>query len=157
MMHAVWTEWWLRPVMIAARVGLHSAVVWKWLYLSPFSASLVKFGVLHGPPKVLVAPNPTSSRSTSKTFGAPFGAWTGCGKSLLESLARRLIAPLNGAGGSGNTVPPLGAGAVSTLSALPGCAEIGDRRSLAASQPRNAPVASIVAASNRDRMMGTPR
>jgi hypothetical protein len=56
MMHAVWTEWWLRPVMSAARVGLHSAVVWKWLYLSPFSASRVSLCVRHGPPNVLVAP-----------------------------------------------------------------------------------------------------
>ena len=39
-------------------------------------------------------------------FGAPFGAFTGWGKSLTESLARRLIVPLNGAGGVGSTTPP---------------------------------------------------
>src|SRR5262245_24456267 len=104
MMHAVWAEWWLRPVRRAARVGLHSAVVWKWLYFNPFSASLVNVGVLQGPPKVLVAPNPTSSSRTSRMFGAPFGAWTGCGKSDFESFARTATCPLNGAGGTGSTV-----------------------------------------------------
>ena len=29
------TEWWLRPLSSAARVGAHSAVVWKRLYASP--------------------------------------------------------------------------------------------------------------------------
>ena len=29
------TVWWLRPVSSAARVGEHSAVVWKRLYFSP--------------------------------------------------------------------------------------------------------------------------
>jgi hypothetical protein len=29
------TEWWLRPVSSAARVGEHSAVVWNRVYLSP--------------------------------------------------------------------------------------------------------------------------
>src|SRR5262245_21927621 len=112
MMQAVWTEWWLRPVMIAARVGLHRAVVWKWLYFSPFSASLVNVGVWHGPPNVLVAPNPTSSSSTSRMFGAPAGAFTGCGKSDFESLARRSMVPLNGWGGFGSTSPPPVGGAV---------------------------------------------
>ena len=32
------TEWWLRPVRSAWRVGEQSAVVWKRLYLSPFAA-----------------------------------------------------------------------------------------------------------------------
>ena len=55
-------------------------------------------------PKVLVAPYPTSSSRTSRMFGAPFGAWTGCGKSGFESFARTAICPLNGAGGTGSTV-----------------------------------------------------
>src|SRR6188508_2041666 len=29
------TEWWFRPESSAARVGAHSAVVWKRLYFSP--------------------------------------------------------------------------------------------------------------------------
>src|SRR5262245_43543937 len=99
MMQAVWAVWWLRPVMSAALVGEQSAVVWKWLYFKPFSASFVSVGVLHGPPNVLVAPYPTSSSSTSRMLGAPLGAWTGCGKSGFESFARRLMVPLNGSGG----------------------------------------------------------
>src|SRR5262245_9005746 len=94
--------------MSAARVGLHSAVVWNWLYFSPRSASLVNVGVLHGPPKVLVAPKPTSSRSTSSMFGAPLGAWIGWGKSDFESFARRSIVPRNGCGGLGSTSPAEG-------------------------------------------------
>ena len=75
-------------------------------------------------------------------FGAPAGALTGCGKSLFESFARRLIVPLNGCGGTGNTVP-FCAGVGSALSALPGCAKLSDSRSLAVSQPRITPAASI--------------
>ena len=52
------TEWWLRPVSSAERVGEHSAVVWKRLYFSPSAASRSKFGVRHGPPKALDAPKP---------------------------------------------------------------------------------------------------
>ena len=44
------TEWWLRPVSIAWRVGEHSAVVWKRLSFRPFAASRSAIGVLHGPP-----------------------------------------------------------------------------------------------------------
>jgi hypothetical protein len=33
------TEWWLRPVSSAARVGEHRAVVWNWLYRSPRPAT----------------------------------------------------------------------------------------------------------------------
>ena len=50
------TEWWLRPVSSACRVGEHSAVVWKRVYCSPPFASFSKFGVWHGPPNTLVAP-----------------------------------------------------------------------------------------------------
>ena len=39
------TEWWLRPVSSACRVGAHSAVVWNRLYLSPPAASLSAIGV----------------------------------------------------------------------------------------------------------------
>ena len=71
------TEWWLRPVSSAERVGEHSAVVWKRLYFSPLAASRSKFGVRHGPPNALDAPNPTSSISTIRTFGAPAGGRSG--------------------------------------------------------------------------------
>ncbi len=67
------TEWWLRPVSIACRVGEHSAVVWKRLSFTPFAASRSATGVLHGPPNAVDAPNPTSSISTINTLGAPSG------------------------------------------------------------------------------------
>ena len=67
------TEWWLRPVSSAWRVGEHSAVVWKRLYLRPSAASFSEFGVWHGPPKALDAPNPTSSIRMISTLGAPLG------------------------------------------------------------------------------------
>ncbi len=63
------TEWWLRPVSSAWRVGEQSAVVWKRVYLSPSAASRSKVGVLIGPPKALEAPKPQSSISTTRTFG----------------------------------------------------------------------------------------
>ncbi len=71
------TEWWLRPVISAWRVGEHSAVVWKRLYLSPFAARRSAVGVAHGPPKALDAPKPTSSSRTMSTFGAPSGGRSG--------------------------------------------------------------------------------
>src|SRR6516162_9759866 len=110
MMVPVWTEWWLRPVRRAARVGEHRAVVWNWLYLSPFLARLSKVGVLTGPPKGPDAPKPTSSSNTSKTFGAPAGAWSGWVKSGLESLTSIVIAPLNdcGGGSTSGVSPDLG-------------------------------------------------
>src|SRR5262249_37616881 len=92
--------WWLRPVSGAARVGGHSAVVWKWLYLSPFLARRSKFGVGIGPPKVLVAPKPVSSVMMSRMFGAPLGAATPLGKADLDSLALRPMTPPNGGGGA---------------------------------------------------------
>ena len=39
------TEWWLRPVSSACRVGEHSAVVWKRVYFSPSAASRSAVGV----------------------------------------------------------------------------------------------------------------
>jgi hypothetical protein len=71
------TEWWLRPVSNAWRVGAHSAVVWKRLYRSPPAASRSAVGVRQGPPNVLDAPKPTSSTSTTSTFGAPSGGSNG--------------------------------------------------------------------------------
>ena len=71
------TEWWLRPVSRACRVGAQSAVVWNRLYFSPPAASRSAVGVWHGPPKALEAPNPTSSSSTTSTLGAPSGGSSG--------------------------------------------------------------------------------
>ena len=71
------TEWWLRPVSIACRVGAHSAVVWKRLNFRPPAAKRSAVGVLHGPPNALDAPNPTSSSRMTRTFGAPVGGVRG--------------------------------------------------------------------------------
>src|SRR5262249_7591601 len=117
---------------------------------SPFSASRVRVGVLQGPPNVLVAPKPTSSSSTRRMFGAPAGAFTGCGKSDFESLARRLMAPRNGWGGVGSTAPPGGGGA--------GLSSATANRPDAVNQPSSAPAASIATAARvvRHRMVSTP-
>src|SRR5262245_4300179 len=98
------TEWWFRPVISAARVGEHSAVVWYVLYRSPLSASRWKVGVWIGPPKVLVAPKPTSSVRINRTLGAPAGASTPFGKSGVESLTVRPILPSKGGSDLGNTL-----------------------------------------------------
>ena len=89
------TEWWLRPVRSAARVGEQSAVVWKRLYLRPFAASRSTFGVLIGPPKALDAPKPTSSIRTTRTFGAPAGGRSGSigGNDVSGSLASYVVSP----------------------------------------------------------------
>jgi hypothetical protein len=71
------TEWWLRPVSSACRVGEQSAVVWKRLYLSPFPPRRSAVGVAHGPPNALEAPKPTSSSRITSTFGAPSGGRNG--------------------------------------------------------------------------------
>jgi len=52
-----------------------------------------KFGVWIGPPKVLLAPKPTSSVRIRSTLGAPAGASTPFGKSGVESLTVRPIRP----------------------------------------------------------------
>src|SRR6478752_7402332 len=67
------TEWWLRPVSSAWRVGAHNAVVWNRLYFNPRAARRSAFGVAHGPPNALDAPNPMSSSRTISTLGAPGG------------------------------------------------------------------------------------
>src|SRR4051795_3937994 len=65
------TEWWLRPDSNAARVGAHSAVVWKRLYFRPLPASLSAVGVAHGPPNALDAAKPTASSKMTRKLGAP--------------------------------------------------------------------------------------
>ena len=90
------TAWWLRPLINAALVGEQSAVVWKRVYLNPSPATRSKVGVLHGPPKALDAPKPTSSISTISTFGAPSGGRNG---SIGANFASGSLA-------SYSTVPP---------------------------------------------------
>src|SRR6516225_1032354 len=87
--------------MSAALVGEQRAVVWYILYRSPLSARRWKLGVWIGPPKVLLAPKPTSSVRINKTLGAPAGASTPFGKSGVESLTVRPILPWYGGSGLG--------------------------------------------------------
>src|SRR6516164_1467165 len=62
-----------------------------------------RLGVWIGPPKVLLAPKPTSSVRISRTLGAPLGASTPLGKSGSEPLTVRPILPLNGGSSRGRT------------------------------------------------------
>ena len=99
------TEWWLRPVSKAARVGAHSAVVWKRLYFRPFPASRSAVGVAHGPPNALDAAKPTSSSKMTSTLGAPAGGCSGsiAGNDASGSLASYGSVPSNGLSGIGRT------------------------------------------------------
>src|SRR4051812_30977226 len=99
------TEWWLRPDSKAARVGAHSAVVWKRLYFKPLPASRSAVGVAHGPPNALDAAKPTSSSRTTSTLGAPPGGRSGsiAGNDAPGSLASYGSVPSNGLSGIGST------------------------------------------------------
>ena len=106
------TLWWLRPVSSAWRVGEQSAVVWKRLYLRPLAASFSNVGVLHGPPKALEAPKPTSSSSTIRTLGAPAGGRSGSmgGNVALGSFASNAAGPTRRCCGMGRTARWIGSG-----------------------------------------------
>src|SRR6185437_14347355 len=95
-----------RPHSNAARVGAHSAVVWKRLYLKPRAARRSAVGVAHGPPNALEAAKPTSSSRTTSTLGAPSGGRSGsiAGNDASGSLASNGSVPSNGASGIGRTV-----------------------------------------------------
>src|ERR1700686_4117670 len=95
------TEWWLRPVIKAARVGEHNAVEWNCVKRRPAFAMRSRLGVGIRPPKVLGAPKPTSSVMISNTFGAPFGGTTVGGQYGVEVVASRLMTPPKGDGGLG--------------------------------------------------------
>ena len=60
-MHAMPFVVWLRPVSRQERVGEHSAVVWKFVNVSPAAAMRLRFGVSISPPKGSIAEKPTSS------------------------------------------------------------------------------------------------
>src|SRR5215471_6786367 len=99
------TAWWLRPVSSAARVGEHSAVVWKRVYFNPPFASRSAVGVRHGPPNALDAPNPTSSSRMISTLGAPAGGRSGRigGNFVLGSLAEYVVSVTGFRSGIGRT------------------------------------------------------
>ena len=95
----------MRPDSKAARVGAHSAVVWKRLYFRPFPASRSAVGIAHGPPNALDAAKPTSSSKTMSTLGAPAGGSSGSigGNDVSGSLASYGSVPSNGLSGIGRT------------------------------------------------------
>ena len=95
------TEWWLRPVISAARLGEQSAVEFMFVYRSPTLASRSSAGVGITPPKVLAAPKPVSSVMISRMLGAPLGGTTRAGHQGFDCKALGLISPPNGGGGGG--------------------------------------------------------
>ena len=60
-------------------------MVWNRVCFRPAAARRSAVGVLMGPPKALEAPNPQSSISTTRTFGAPAGGRRGSIGGNLES------------------------------------------------------------------------
>jgi hypothetical protein len=58
---------------LGGAVPVESAVVWNRVYRSPPATIRSAVGVRHGPLNADDAPNPTSSSSTIRTFGAPSG------------------------------------------------------------------------------------
>src|SRR5450432_4566786 len=104
-MPAIPTEWWLRPVSNAWRVGEQRAVVWKRLYLRPPAARRSAVGVWQGPPKALDEPKPASSIRITRMLGAPFGGRScSIGGFLVSgSLASYVIRPVRGRAGIGRT------------------------------------------------------
>ena len=111
------TEWWLRPVSSACRVGAHRAVVWNRLYFRPPAASRSAVGVRHGPPKVLDAPKPTSSSRTTSTFGAPAGGSSGSigGNAVSGSFASYVVSPRDGRSGIGSIAREAASGLMAFL------------------------------------------
>jgi hypothetical protein len=80
---------WLRPVSRHERVGEHSAVVWKFVYLRPLSAMRLMFGVSIIPPYGSSAEKPTSSKTTYSTLGAPSGGNLGGALPVIVALAEQ--------------------------------------------------------------------
>src|SRR5271170_4188761 len=103
-MTPVCTEWWLRPVMSAARVGEQSAVEWKAVYRRPAWAMRSSVGVGMTPPNVLGAAKPTSSVMMRRTLGAPLGGLTCGGHQGFDCARVGCTTPPNLAGGRGRCV-----------------------------------------------------
>ena len=69
--------------------------MWNRLNFRPPAASRSAVGVAHGPPNALEAPNPTSSSRMTRTFGAPFGGFSGTmgGYAVSGSFASYVVRP----------------------------------------------------------------
>src|SRR5499427_1311985 len=100
-------EWWLRPVMSAARVGEHRAVECMQVYFSPALPMRSRAGVGMTPPKVLGAPKPTSSVMMSSTLGAPLGGTTRGAHHAFDWAAFSLMTPPNFGSGGGSCLPEI--------------------------------------------------
>ena len=71
------TEWWLRPVSSAARVGAHSAVVWNRLYLRAAGGELLGGRRLAGTAERAGCAEAHVIEQDDQTFGAPSGGSSG--------------------------------------------------------------------------------
>jgi hypothetical protein len=91
----------LGPVNTAARIGEHSAVVWKLAKRRPPAARRSNVGVAMSEPKQPSWPNPRSSRSTTTTFGAPSGGRKGCCGAYGGVCSRTSVDVAGGYCGSG--------------------------------------------------------
>ena len=99
------TEWWLRPVIAAARVGEQSEVEKMRLKRSPSSASASIAGVGMTPPKVLGTAKPASSVMIIRMSGASFGGTTRGGHQGVDCSASSLITPPKAGAGGGSWLP----------------------------------------------------
>src|SRR5262249_39377457 len=100
-------EWWLRPVMRAARVGEHKAVECMHVYLRPAFPMRSKAGVGMTPPNVLGAPKPTSSVMMRRMLGACLGGTTRGAHHAFDWAALTLMTPSNFGSGSGSCLPEM--------------------------------------------------
>ncbi len=87
--------WWLRPVSTHARVGEHSAVVWKLVNRSPSAARASSTGVSMSDPKHPSWANPTSSSTTTSTLGVPGVGRGTSGHHGVDDEKSRPITPPN--------------------------------------------------------------
>src|SRR5665213_471323 len=90
------TEWWLRPVRRAARVGEQSGVTWKLANRSPPFARASMFGVSKSEPKQLKCEKPRSSINITTMLGALAFGCDGAGHHGTESASVRPIVPSKG-------------------------------------------------------------
>src|SRR5262249_28636171 len=91
--------------MSAARVGEQSAVECMHVYRNPVFATRSSAGVGITPPKVLGAPNPTSSVMISRTLGACLGRPTRRAHHAFGCKVLSLITPSNFGPGGGSCFP----------------------------------------------------
>ena len=100
-------EWWLRPVIRAARVGEQSAVEWMLLNRRPAFAMRSIVGVGMTPPNVDGTPKPASSVMISSTLGAPFGGTIRGAHQGFDCSASSLMTPPNAGSGGGSCLPSI--------------------------------------------------